>query len=256
LISHRSRHLRGRSRRHPPPRRTRRTAAQIAERFHPLSIWLDAGFGEPRELEPWRDADGIVPVLGSESLRSASDLPALLAVVPHALLSLDTRDELALGPAALFEQPQAWPQRVIVMTLDRVGAGSGPAWTRLQTIAAQAPGKQLIAAGAYANRGSGNARAHGRACGLDRERAPRRQRSIAQRSITSSTPAESREDTNARCRPLTAGARPNRLAVATATRAAFTSARTDASRSLRLETTSAGCGSPRIARSIDSLVAL
>jgi len=120
---------------------------QIAERFHPLSIWLDAGFGEPRELEPWRDADGIVPVLGSESLRTTSDLPALLAVVPHALLSLDTRDELALGPAALFEQPQSWPQRVIVMTLDRVGAGSGPAWTRLQTIAAQAPGKQLIAAG-------------------------------------------------------------------------------------------------------------
>jgi phosphoribosylformimino-5-aminoimidazole carboxamide ribotide isomerase len=120
---------------------------QIGERFHPLNIWLDAGFGEPRELEPWRDADGIVPVLGSESLRSASDLPALLAVVPHALLSLDTRDELVLGPTALFAQPQSWPQRVIVMTLDRVGAGSGPAYTRLQTIAAQAPGKQLIAAG-------------------------------------------------------------------------------------------------------------
>ena len=120
---------------------------QIAERFAPLSIWLDAGFADSHALEAWRHAPGIVPVIGTESLRAASDLASLLAVAPDTLLSLDTRDDTPLGPAAVFTQPQSWPQRVIVMALDRVGAGSGPAFARLRATAAQAPGKKLIAAG-------------------------------------------------------------------------------------------------------------
>jgi phosphoribosylformimino-5-aminoimidazole carboxamide ribotide isomerase len=120
---------------------------RIADRFPPVGVWLDAGFGTQRDLEPWRDADGIVPVIGSESLIAASDLSGLLATAPQAVLSLDTRDDAPLGPAALFAQPHTWPQRVIVMTLDRVGAGSGPAISRLRATAAQAPDRQVIAAG-------------------------------------------------------------------------------------------------------------
>jgi phosphoribosylformimino-5-aminoimidazole carboxamide ribotide isomerase len=123
----------------------------IATRFPALSIWLDAGFGDERDLEPWRQTERIVPVIGSESLASAPVLRELLGITPDALLSLDTRDEVPLGPGALFTQPELWPQRIIVMTLDRVGAGSGPAFARLRAITAQAPGKDVIAAGGVRN---------------------------------------------------------------------------------------------------------
>lgn len=123
----------------------------IATRFPALSIWLDAGFSGESELEPWRHTERILPVIGSESLASASALRGLLDIAPQAVLSLDTRDEMPLGPATLFAQPDLWPQRVIVMTLDRVGAGSGPAFTRLRATATQAPGKDVIAAGGVRN---------------------------------------------------------------------------------------------------------
>ena len=74
-------------------------------------------------------------------------LAGLLAAAPDAVLSLDMRDDNGLGPAALFTDANLWPQRVIVMTLDRVGAAHGPALDRLRAIQAQAPGKQVIAAG-------------------------------------------------------------------------------------------------------------
>ena len=123
----------------------------IATRFPALSIWLDAGFGDKSELEPWRHTERIVPVVGSESLASARVLRELLDVAPRAVLSLDTREEVPLGPAALFAQAELWPQRIIVMTLDRVGAGAGPAFARLRATTAQAPDKDVIAAGGVRN---------------------------------------------------------------------------------------------------------
>jgi phosphoribosylformimino-5-aminoimidazole carboxamide ribotide isomerase len=129
----------------------REVLSGIAKQFPALDIWLDAGFGDAAALEPWRLVPRIVPVIGSESLASASALHSLLSVAPQSVLSLDTRDEVPLGPPALFTQPDAWPQRVIVMTLDRVGAGSGPALARLRATAAQAPDKHVIAAGGVRN---------------------------------------------------------------------------------------------------------
>jgi len=124
---------------------------EIAQRFRPLDLWLDAGFGAARDLERWHNVPGIVPVIGSESLATAAELASLLSIAPQAVLSLDTRAEVPLGPANLFTLPQSWPQRVIVMTLDRVGAGTGPAFAQLRATAAQAPDKQLIAAGGVRN---------------------------------------------------------------------------------------------------------
>jgi phosphoribosylformimino-5-aminoimidazole carboxamide ribotide isomerase len=120
--------------------------ARILERFPTLTLWLDAGFSDATQVR-WLRATPIVPVIGSESLTSLDALSGLLESSPRAILSLDTRDDQQLGPAALFQQAQLWPQRVIVMTLDRVGAGQGPAFTRLRSTLAQAPGTKVIAAG-------------------------------------------------------------------------------------------------------------
>ena len=120
---------------------------RIEQRFAPLTIWVDAGFGEAADMLPWLGSGRNVPVIGSESLASLDALADMLAAAPDAVLSLDTRDDQPLGPPALFHRPGRWPLRVIVMTLDRIGAGQGPALTRLRDTLAHAPGKQVIAAG-------------------------------------------------------------------------------------------------------------
>ena len=120
---------------------------RIAERHPALTLWVDAGFADVSQLDPWLRVSRVVPVIGSESLGSLDDLAEMLKAAPQAILSLDTRAEQPLGPASLFSSPQQWPERVVVMTLDRVGAEQGPALEPLRATLRQAPGKKVIAAG-------------------------------------------------------------------------------------------------------------
>ena len=48
-------------------------------------------------------------------------------------------------------EPALWPQRVIVMTLARVGSGAGPDLRRLATIQSIASGREIYAAGGVRN---------------------------------------------------------------------------------------------------------
>lgn len=123
----------------------------IERRFPSLSVWLDAGFADAPRIAPWSGPGRIVPVIGSETLASVDVLSDMLAATRSAVLSLDTRDDRRLGPAELFSEPALWPERVIVMTLDRVGAGQGPAVARLRQTLAQAPDCKVIAAGGVRN---------------------------------------------------------------------------------------------------------
>jgi phosphoribosylformimino-5-aminoimidazole carboxamide ribotide isomerase len=102
------------------------------------TLWLDAGFRDLSQachlLEQLGDsASRVHPVFGSESLASRSAAQAALAARSHALLSLDRLGNRTLDAAGCWDDTSLWPQRVIVMTLDRVGAGTGP---DLQTLAA------------------------------------------------------------------------------------------------------------------------
>lgn len=116
-----------------------------------LSLWLDAGFRGPDAVRTLRGAMGasggrIRPVYGSESLASAAALDEL-AQDPQAILSLDSRLERPLDPSGSWQRPEAWPRTVIVMTLDRVGAGSGPDLATFRRLRAMAPGRGWIGAG-------------------------------------------------------------------------------------------------------------
>ena len=50
------------------------------------------------------------------------------------VLSLDFRGDAFQGPQEILAEPALWPQRVIVMTLARVGSGAGPDLERLAAI--------------------------------------------------------------------------------------------------------------------------
>lgn len=51
------------------------------------------------------------------------------------------------GPVKLLNNPELWPQNVIIMTLDRVGKNTGPDLKRLKEFCKQYPEKNFIAAG-------------------------------------------------------------------------------------------------------------
>ena len=97
-----------------------------------LTLWLDAGFANAVSADALsaaagHDARRIVPIFGSESLHSTQALAACFSPGrPPGILSLDRRGGERLDPAGCWEAPELWPQRVIVMTLERVGADAGP----------------------------------------------------------------------------------------------------------------------------------
>ena len=123
-----------------------------------VELWLDAGFADAaaaralgrdlgRELGALQSR--LVPVFGSESLASRAALEACFsgADVDSAVLSLDRRDGERLDAAGCWDLPQAWPRRVIVMTLERVGADSGPDLETLAEVRRKSPTTTLIGAG-------------------------------------------------------------------------------------------------------------
>lgn len=121
-----------------------------------LTLWLDAGFADATVFDMLRgelsrlgaDAARVVPVFASESLTSRAQAAAALADRNRSILSLDRRGEEVLDPAGLWSATTLWPQRLILMALERVGAYDGPALDLLQSVRAQAPGDtRLIGAG-------------------------------------------------------------------------------------------------------------
>ena len=103
-----------------------------------VEVWIDAG------LKPGDAPASGVDVLGSEVL---SDLDIQTPLPQRAVLSLDFRGDDFIGPKALLQQPHLWPERVIVMTLARVGSDGGPDLARIAQIAKLAPQAHVYAAG-------------------------------------------------------------------------------------------------------------
>lgn len=134
-----------------------------------LCLWLDAGFTGPADVRALRSCFGsaasrLRPVYGSESLARAADL-AEVGDDPLAILSLDSRLDKPLDPSGSWQHPELWPRTVIVMTLDRVGAGSGPDLGALAHLRAMAPARRWIGAGGVRNAEDLRAAAAGGAAG-------------------------------------------------------------------------------------------
>jgi phosphoribosylformimino-5-aminoimidazole carboxamide ribotide isomerase len=116
--------------------------------FPALHLWLDAGFHETARSHAWLGEKIGMLVLGSEAQRDTQTLAWLRdgPYGPGIILSLDFRGESFIGPEQLL-QPVCWPNRVITMTLGRVGSDQGPDIDRLRGIQAQARGRRVYAAG-------------------------------------------------------------------------------------------------------------
>jgi HisA/HisF family protein len=115
--------------------------ARLREAFPNVELWIDNGAATLAAVEATQRYG--VPVLGSESQSDA----ALVGSTRDALLSLDFRGEAFQGPPELLSGPELWPERVIVMTLHRVGGATGPDLGRLAATRALGGGRRFYAAG-------------------------------------------------------------------------------------------------------------
>ncbi len=122
----------------------------LARTLPHVELWIDAGL---RPQEAAAASNVATAVIGTESLAADSDIADLEALPRNRfVLSLDFRGDQFIGPPRILDTPDLWPDRLIVMTLARVGSGEGPDLTRIADIIARANGRRVYAAGGVRNR--------------------------------------------------------------------------------------------------------
>jgi phosphoribosylformimino-5-aminoimidazole carboxamide ribotide isomerase len=123
--------------------------AQLRRTFPDVGFWVDNGLSALGSCRAWLQRELGDLVLGSEAQTDTSTIHALAPEIAadRIVLSLDFKDGQFLGPQALRDQVRLWPQRLIAMTLSRVGSDSGPDFVLLDHLRTQAPGKNIFAAG-------------------------------------------------------------------------------------------------------------
>jgi HisA/HisF family protein len=116
-------------------------------------IWIDAGTGCRSAARSVLAAPVATLVVGTESVETVRVWQDIAGEAPgRTVLSLDFRKGEFMGPHAMLTDASLWPSRVIVMTLDRVGANAGPDVERLQDIVGRANGRRVYAAGGVRDR--------------------------------------------------------------------------------------------------------
>ena len=113
-------------------------------------IWIDAGLSDEDSILSMLEHGNVHTVIGSENQSSAA-LVRRFRDDPRAILSLDFFADGYRGVEGLLDQPNLWPARVIVMTLARVGSGTGPDFVRLEEIKRRAGDRFVYAAGGVRN---------------------------------------------------------------------------------------------------------
>ena len=113
--------------------------------FPGLTLWVDNGTADLPAAERFLARGFGHLVVGSESQKGTGVMRHLRG--RDIVLSLDFRGDAFQGPRALLADAAAWPRRIIVMTLGRVGSGAGPDLGRLRAVREAAPGREVFAAG-------------------------------------------------------------------------------------------------------------
>jgi phosphoribosylformimino-5-aminoimidazole carboxamide ribotide isomerase len=119
---------------------------RLKAEFPAAMFWVDNGVSDLTLAWNWLDAGLGHLVVGSESQQDMA-LVQCLSQHDRVVLSLDFRGQAFLGPPALLDDVASWPRRLIVMTLARIGSGTGPDLDRLRAIRKIAAGRDIYAAG-------------------------------------------------------------------------------------------------------------
>jgi phosphoribosylformimino-5-aminoimidazole carboxamide ribotide isomerase len=122
------------------------TLTELKTEFPHLTFWVDNGVADRSGAQDWLDTGLGHLVIGSETQQDAA-LMRSFAHDKRVVLSLDYRGDAFVGPPALLGEIDAWPGRIIAMTLAQVGSAMGPDWNRLSAIKRDSAERLIYAAG-------------------------------------------------------------------------------------------------------------
>ncbi len=122
--------------------------------FPRITFWIDSGY--PLVDSGFRQHSNYVPVLGSESFRE-NNISDIKKFENAFILSLDFSANEKMGAKSLFEADTLWPERIIIMSLAKVGSNQGPDFEKLTSYSRRYPRKKIIAAGGIRHIGDLNA---------------------------------------------------------------------------------------------------
>ena len=105
----------------------------LAGRYPEREFWLDAGLNAIKTGR-FNGVKNIRLILGTENKVSEREYKQLLNDYPSLILSLDFNRSGQPEDSELYTNSSLWPERVIVMMLNRVGAGAGVAITGIRQI--------------------------------------------------------------------------------------------------------------------------
>jgi len=132
--------IEGRGRNEALPRR-------LATALPGVDLWIDDGSSACDAAARLVAEPNTTMVIGSEGLNDVG--AAALRDIPadRYVLSLDFKDDCFMGPPSVLREAEDWPERMIVMTLARVGSQEGPDLDRIANVVARAGGRRVCAAG-------------------------------------------------------------------------------------------------------------
>ncbi|MEM9591887.1 MAG: HisA/HisF-related TIM barrel protein [Pseudomonadota bacterium] len=122
----------------------------LADAVPETDLWIDAGFSNLDDCAFWLPL-GATLVIGSETISSVQEWRTMCDSFGSKLvLSLDFDEQGLRGPKELMTDPDLWPDRVILMSLGRVGTEIGPDLDLLSTAIASSGNREIYAAGGIA----------------------------------------------------------------------------------------------------------
>ena len=127
----------------------RTVISSLIKHFSDVTFWIDSGPETLAYLSP--GLTNVLPVIGSENERFQELLNSVMESRKEFVLSLDFFQDRFLGDKKILEDVNAWPTRIILMDLDRVGSGNGPDITLIKKYLAYAPLKKFYVGGGVRN---------------------------------------------------------------------------------------------------------
>lgn len=123
---------------------------RVLQTYRDISLWIDSGPDPFINGKSSAFRARVSNIHGSETGIAVEQLNNYMRE-SDCILSLDYADGRLLGKMDLLEQPALLPQRVIIMSLERVGSNSGPNLDRISQLMNKLPDKQVYAAGGVRN---------------------------------------------------------------------------------------------------------
>lgn len=126
---------------------------ELARAFPNTDLWIDAGFSDVTDCAFWLPL-GATLVVGSETIASLEAWENMRSSFGgNLVLSLDFDEQGLRGPKEVMDDPSLWPDRLILMSLGRVGTETGPDLARLRDALHAAGGRAVYVAGGVASLG-------------------------------------------------------------------------------------------------------